>query len=48
MGLAVELIVELPSIPDRAQAEDLVASAHKLCPYSNAIRDNVEVTLTVK
>jgi len=48
MGLAVELTVDLPSIPDRARAEDLVASAHKLCPYSNAIRDNVEVTLTVK
>ena len=47
MGLEVELIITLPSIPDRAQAEDLVAKAHERCPYSNAVRGNVDVTLTL-
>lgn len=45
-GLAVELDVSLPAL-DRAAAEDLVAKAHEVCPYSNATRGNVEVTLTV-
>jgi len=31
----------------RAVAEDLVARAHQVCPYSNATRNNIEVTLTV-
>jgi lipoyl-dependent peroxiredoxin len=47
LGLEVELIIKLPSIPDRAQAEDLVAKAHERCPYSNATRGNVNVTLTL-
>jgi osmotically inducible protein OsmC len=46
-GLTVELIVNLPSVVDRTQAEELVAAAHQRCPYSNAIRDNVDVTLTI-
>ncbi len=45
-GIAVELDVSLPSL-DRAEAEALVAKAHEVCPYSNATRGNVEVTLTV-
>ncbi len=28
--------------------EDLVASAHKVCPYSNAVRNNIDVHITVK
>ena len=32
---------------DKAAAEDLVAQAHKVCPYSNATRGNIDVTLTV-
>jgi lipoyl-dependent peroxiredoxin len=47
MGLAVELRIDLPSVPDRGQKEKLVAAAHRRCPYSNAIRGNVEVTLTL-
>ncbi len=47
VGLVVTLLVHLPSIPDRAQAEALVARADERCPYSNAIRGNVDVTLTV-
>ncbi|MGH9274730.1 MAG: organic hydroperoxide resistance protein [Acidimicrobiales bacterium] len=45
-GLAVELDVSLPAL-DLAAAEALVAMAHEVCPYSNATRGNVEVTLTV-
>jgi len=45
-GLAVELDVHTPNL-DRPTAEALVAKAHTVCPYSNATRGNVEVTLTV-
>jgi len=47
LGLEVELIIKLPSVPDRARAEDLVAKAHERCPYSNATRGNIQVTLTL-
>ncbi len=46
-GLEVELIIHLPSITDRSQAENLVAQAHQRCPYSNATRGNVNVKLTI-
>jgi Ohr subfamily peroxiredoxin len=46
-GLTAVLKVALPGVEDRTQAEQLVESAHQVCPYSNAIRDNVEVTLTI-
>jgi lipoyl-dependent peroxiredoxin len=45
-GLAVGLEVSLPAM-DRESALALVKSAHEVCPYSNAIRGNVEVTLEV-
>jgi osmotically inducible protein OsmC len=45
-NIAVELKVTLPGF-DKAQAEDLVHKAHEVCPYSNATRGNVDVTLTV-
>jgi organic hydroperoxide reductase OsmC/OhrA len=32
---------------DRAAAQELVEAAHGVCPYSNATRGNIEVTLTV-
>ena len=45
-NIAVELKVTIPGFePD--QAEDLVHKAHQVCPYSNATRGNVDVTLTV-
>ena len=44
--LAVALDVTLPSVDDQAQAVELVESAHKVCPYSNATRGNIEVRLT--
>lgn len=45
--LSVDLDVRLPGVP-RADAEALAAEAHnKICPYSNAIRGNVDVNLRV-
>jgi Ohr subfamily peroxiredoxin len=45
-GLAVELHGHFPDVP-REQAEELMHAAHGVCPYSNATRNNVEVTLFV-
>jgi lipoyl-dependent peroxiredoxin len=45
-GIEVELKVSLPGMP-RAEAEALVQKAHIVCPYSNATRGNIDVTLTV-
>src|SRR6202046_5708393 len=45
--LAVELAVPLPQVQDPAQAARIVAAAHQVCPYSNATRGNIDVTLTV-
>jgi Ohr subfamily peroxiredoxin len=44
--VAVELHVTLPQVPDAEEAKRIVAAAHEICPYSNATRGNVEVTLT--
>jgi organic hydroperoxide reductase OsmC/OhrA len=43
----VELDVTLPLVEDAAQAVELVKAAHHVCPYSNATRGNIPVTLTV-
>ncbi|NAZ75379.1 Ohr family peroxiredoxin [Kineococcus sp. T13] len=43
-GLEVTLHVELGGI-EQAAAEQLVEAAHRVCPYSNATRGNVPVTL---
>jgi lipoyl-dependent peroxiredoxin len=43
--LAVGLDVSLPSVEDPAAAKELVSAAHKVCPYSNATRGNIEVAL---
>ena len=45
-GLQVELVLHAPGM-ERAQAEALMRKAHEVCPYSNATRGNVDVTLTV-
>lgn len=45
-NVAVVLDVSLPSVADDETAVELVREAHKVCPYSNATRGNVEVTLT--
>jgi Ohr subfamily peroxiredoxin len=44
--IGVALDVTLPSVSDPTQAAELVAAAHKVCPYSNATRGNIEVSLT--
>ncbi|MBM7489909.1 Ohr subfamily peroxiredoxin [Micromonospora luteifusca] len=46
-GLTVQLVVDLPAVP-RDAAEQLVEQAHQVCPYSNATRGNIDVTLTVR
>lgn len=45
-GLTVALDLHAPHL-ERGDAEELMARAHERCPYSNATRDNVGVTLTV-
>jgi lipoyl-dependent peroxiredoxin len=45
-GLAVELEITLPNL-DHDAAQALAEKAHQVCPYSNATRGNIEVTLTV-
>ena len=45
--LAVELDVTLPSVDDGEQAAEIVRNAHSVCPYSNATRNNIDVSLTV-
>jgi Ohr subfamily peroxiredoxin len=44
-ALAVELDVTLPGL-ESEQAVKLTGAAHRVCPYSNATRGNVEVRLT--
>lgn len=44
--LAVRLEVSLPDITGE-QAQELLSSAHAVCPYSNAVHNNVEVTVTL-
>lgn len=45
-GIEVELRISLPSLA-RDQAQVLVDRAHIVCPYSNATRGNINVTLTL-
>ena len=45
-GLSVALEVTIPGA-EREAAEKVVARAHQVCPYSNATRGNIEVSLTV-
>jgi Ohr subfamily peroxiredoxin len=44
-NIAVELAVRLPGLDDE-EAVDLVRAAHKVCPYSNATRGNIDVALS--
>ncbi|MGQ0711860.1 MAG: organic hydroperoxide resistance protein [Rhodoferax sp.] len=45
-GIEVQLAVHIPGW-EREAAEALVQKAHIVCPYSNATRGNIEVTLSV-
>jgi Ohr subfamily peroxiredoxin len=44
--LAVRLEVALPDLP-REQAQSLIEAAHLVCPYSHAVRGNIDVTLAL-
>lgn len=45
-ALDIDLFVEVSGLPE-AEALELVEATHKVCPYSNAVRGNVEVRLHV-
>jgi Ohr subfamily peroxiredoxin len=45
-GIQAALNISIPGM-ERGAAEALVAAAHLVCPYSNATRGNIDVTLTV-
>lgn len=45
-ALQVELQISLPGVP-KHQAQELVEQAHIVCPYSNATRGNVDVSLVI-
>jgi osmotically inducible protein OsmC len=45
-GLAVELVVDAPAL-DRETALAVAGKAHETCPYSNATRGNIDVTISV-
>jgi Ohr subfamily peroxiredoxin len=44
--LAVTLDVDIAGV-DQAKAQAIVKAAHAVCPYSNAIRGNIDVNLRV-
>ncbi|MGM0570989.1 organic hydroperoxide resistance protein [Marinobacter sp.] len=44
-GIQVELRISLPGM-DNDQANQLIEQAHQVCPYSNATRGNIDVTLS--
>lgn len=45
-ALAVKLEVSLPGLA-REEAQALLEATHQVCPYSNAVRGNVEVELVL-
>jgi lipoyl-dependent peroxiredoxin len=45
-GIQVALHVHIPGM-DQGAAKKIVDAAHQVCPYSNATRGNIEVTLDV-
>jgi lipoyl-dependent peroxiredoxin len=45
-GINADLEVSLPGL-DQTHSEQVVELAHQVCPYSNAIRNNVDVHLSV-
>jgi lipoyl-dependent peroxiredoxin len=44
-SLGVRIVASLPGL-DQGQADELVARAHQICPYSNATRGNIEVEIS--
>ncbi len=46
-GIAVRMDISLPGM-EAAAAQALIDAAHQVCPYSNATRGNIDVTLRLK
>jgi Ohr subfamily peroxiredoxin len=46
-GLAATIEVYLPGV-EKGQAEELMIEAHKVCPFSNAVKDSIEVVLRLQ
>ena len=45
-GIKVDLEVKMPGL-DKAEAQKIADAGHEICPYSNAIKGNVDVTTSV-
>ena len=45
--LTVTLDVSLPAVDDGETAAELIRGAHQVCPYSNATRGNIDVTVNL-
>jgi osmotically inducible protein OsmC len=45
-ALKAELKISVPNVP-KHQVQELVERAHQTCPYSNATRGNVDVSLVI-
>ena len=45
-GLTATIEAELPGL-DETKAREILDAAHQVCPYSNATRGNIDVTLTL-
>ena len=45
-GIAVRMKVTLPGM-DKDAAQKLIDAAHQVCPYSNATRGNIDVSITL-
>lgn len=41
--VSLDITLDLP----QAEAEELVNTAHQVCPYSNAVRNNIDVQIAV-
>jgi osmotically inducible protein OsmC len=46
-GITAELVIKLPGV-ERTLAQQLIETAHQICPYSNATRNNVAVHLRLE
>ena len=46
-GLAAAIEVNIPGM-EKEKAEELMLEAHKVCPFSNALKEGIEIQLSVK
>lgn len=45
-GIQVAMYIHIPGM-EKAAAEQLIAAAHQVCPYSNATRGNIDVSFNL-